>query len=356
MEGYSNTILNSILRNFSISTKDYHFKPLTDGYINDTFMVLDDDRPLYILQRVNHTVFRNMKGLMANIDNALDQLKDLSYTEIILVKTTGTKTFFENEKGYWRLMTFIDHSVAYNTTTDPHTAFEAGRIIAKFHILLQDTRTDDFVDTIPRFHDLELRKEQFEMALRSANTEKKEIAKKAILFAQNVLVTLSELSKKELPVRVCHNDTKLNNILFSKKENKALCLIDLDTLMKGHFYYDFGDAVRTIVNTAPEDEQDHEKITFDKSLFEAFVNGLGSVGPFLSKQEIETLPLGASFMPFIHGLRALTDYLNDNIYYKVAYANQNLDRCLSLFDFAEKALNEKVYMENMVLEKLEYKM
>ncbi|WP_273565522.1 phosphotransferase [Maribacter halichondriae] len=178
MEGYSNTILNSILRNFTISAKDYHFKPLTDGYINDTFMVLDDDKPLYILQRVNHTVFKNMEGLMSNIDTALEKLKDPSYTQITLVKTTGAKTFFENEKGYWRLMTYIDHSVAYNTTIDPHTAFEAGRIIARFHILLQDAKVDDFVDTIPLFHDLAVRKEQFEMALESANAEKKKLPKR----------------------------------------------------------------------------------------------------------------------------------------------------------------------------------
>ena len=118
--------------------------------------------------------------------------------------------------------------------------------------------------------------------------------------------------------------------------------------MKGHFYYDFGDAIRTIVNTAPEDEQEHEKITFEKRLFEAFVDGIASNGPFLTQVEINTLPLGAVFMPFIHGLRALTDYLNNNIYYKVSYENQNLDRCLSLFDFTQKALDHVDYMQKLV--------
>ena len=193
------------------------------------------------------------------------------------------------------------------------------KLLGNFICFYKNTKTDNYIDTIPRFHDLNLREEQFFAALSTASIEKKEIAKESIVFAKEVLLTLTELSKKMLPVRVCHNDTKLNNILFSKKENKALCLIDLDTLMKGHFYYDFGDAIRTIVNTAPEDEQDHTKITFENTLFEAFINGLASVHPFLNKEEIIDLHLGAIFMPFIHGLRALTDYLNNNIYYKVAY-------------------------------------
>ena len=146
--------------------------------------------------------------------------------------------------------------------------------------------------------------------------------------------------RPKLPVRLCHNDTKLNNILFSKTNNKALCLIDLDTLMKGYFFYDFGDAARTIANTAAEDEKDLNKITFNKELFSAFIDGLKNSTRFLSASELKTLPLGVVFMPFIHGLRALTDYLNGNIYYQVAYENQNLDRCLSLFNFAEKAYAE----------------
>ena len=122
--------------------------------------------------------------------------------------------------------------------------------------------------------------------------------------------------------------------------------------MKGYFYNDFGDAVRTVVNTANEDEKDLHKITFDKNLFEAFMEGLQTNASFLTKEEIQFLHLGAIFMPFIHGLRALTDYLNNNIYYKVSYENQNLDRCLSLFDFTKKALNELDYMKIVVMEKL----
>ncbi|MFH6602533.1 phosphotransferase enzyme family protein [Maribacter algicola] len=352
MSKYSDTTLNTVLCNFEVSQKQYTFKPLTDGYINDTFLVLDNDLSAYILQRVNHQVFKDMKGLMRNIDKALKQLDAPDYQKITLIKTIHGKKYFEDQEGYWRLMTFIDHSTAYNTTTDPKIAFEAGRIIGLFHVLLKDVKINDYIEPIPRFHDLDLRSEQFNRSLQTANSDKLHVSKDMILFAEDVLGKLSELTQKKLPLRICHNDTKLNNILFTKKENKALCLIDLDTLMKGHFYYDFGDAIRTIANTALEDEQDHSKITFDKDLFTAFVDGLVSVGPFLSQEEIDTVHLGAVFMPFIHGLRALTDYLNDNIYYKVAYENQNLDRCRSLFDFTQKALLNLDYMKRTAAEKL----
>ena len=352
MSKYPDNSLHTVLGHFEVPQKQYTFKPLTDGYINDTFMVLENATPAYILQRVNHLVFKDMAGLMGNVDKALQKLNAPGYSKIKLIKTSKAKPFFEDQQGYWRLMSFIDNSIAYNTTTNPKVAFEAGRIIGQFHRLLQDAEIDDYIEPIPRFHDLNLRREQFHQSIALSDTTKKQLAKDPIHFAEDVLEKLSELTEKKLPLRICHNDTKLNNILFTKKDDRALCLIDLDTLMKGFFYYDFGDAIRTIANTAPEDEQDHTKITFEKGLFEAFVDGLASVEPFLSAEEISTVHLGAVFMPFIHGLRALTDYLNGNIYYKVAYENQNLDRCRSLFDFTGKALQNLDYMKKITAEKL----
>jgi len=355
MKNYSDGELNQLITNFRVAEKNYTFKPLTDGFINDTFLVLDEITPLYILQRINHNVFTNVSGLMNNVRNAFDHLKDSDYRAITLVESQAGESYYSNQKGptaFWRMMTYIDGSTAHNTTEDPEVAFEAGKIIAKFNILLQQANVADYVDTIPKFHDLDLRKDQFKAAVQTTDAKKMDSAKDAVQFAHKVLEKLAAVELSDLPVRVCHNDTKLNNILFSQETNKALCLIDLDTLMRGYFLYDFGDAVRTIVNTAPEDEQDHDKITFEKNLFEAFVDGLVANGSFLSKKEIDTLPWGAILMPFLHGIRALTDYLNGNIYYKVAYENQNLDRCLSLFNFTQKALDNLDYMESVVLEKL----
>ncbi len=349
---YSEEELNAILKEFKIVQKEYSFKSLTAGYINDTFLVFSEEKPLFILQRINHKVFENIEGLMMNINRAFKHLKGVDYNQIKLMPALSGKAYVSHKSGYWRVMTYIANSTTHNTTTEPEIAFEAGRIIGKFHILLANEPLEHYTDTIPKFHDLELRKMQFLAALARASEEKKEIAKNAILFSQDMLVKLTSMHSSHLPQRVCHNDTKLNNILFSRETKKALCLIDLDTLMTGYFHFDFGDAIRTIVNTAPEDEQEHSKITFEKYLFEAFLDGLASNDSFLTHEEIKALPYGVLLMPFLHGIRALTDYLNGNIYYKVAYENQNLDRCLSLFDFTKKALSNSDYMKKVLFEKL----
>ena len=352
MGSKNNDTVSAILQHFCVDRKNYTIETINNGYINDTYMVLYKENPVYVLQRINHTIFSDIEGIMANINNALINLNDEHYRKINLIKTVDDKPYHDNENGYWRLMSYINNSATYNTTNDANIAFEAGRIIGKFHQLMEGTHKGDYVDAIPNFHNLEFRKKEFLSAKELADTAKLIIAKDAIIFAEEILEKLEVLNNTSLPVRICHNDTKLNNILFSKESNKALCLIDLDTIMKGYFYYDFGDAIRTIVNTAPEDERETHKITFERKLFNAFLDGIATNGPFLSKEEIHTLAIGAVFMPFIHGLRALTDYLNNNIYYKVAYENQNLDRCTSLFDFTQKALNELDYMQEVVSEKL----
>ncbi len=345
---HSQEELNEVIDNFDLKENVYSFDGLNSGFINDTYLVSENDIPKYILQRINHGVFTNVEGLMGNIGSALKLLKAKDYTQIKLIKSKLGKTYFSDAKGFWRMMTYIQGSTTYDTTTSFDIAFEAGRVIGKFHMLMGEADLKKYTDTIPKFHNLELRKMQFLASLARASEAKLAVASDTIEFAKNTLKMLEEMENKELPIRICHNDTKLNNILYSKETQKALCLIDLDTIMKGNFHYDFGDAIRTIVNTAPEDEQDHTKITFEKNLFEAFVNGLGYNGSFLTKEEIKALPLGVILMPFLHGIRALTDYLNNNVYYKVAYENQNLDRCLSLFDFTQKALNEVDYMNNTI--------
>lgn len=351
MDQVEDKFLNNILEHFSLIRKVYQFRPINAGYINDTYLVLDDARPKYILQRINHDVFKDIAGLMSNIDCALQQLDDPEYVRISLVKTTDHNTFFKSS-GYWRLMTYIDHSTAYNTTADLQIAFEAGRIIGKFHQLLATSKLDAYVDTIPQFHNLEVRFTQFKEAVTYALPEKLLLTKRAMAFVETMFTELQVLTQDSLRLRICHNDTKLNNILFSKITNKALCLIDLDTLMKGYFYFDFGDAIRTIVNPATEDERDLTKVDFDRNLFIAFIKGLQSDGPFLTEAEIKHLALGAVFMPFIHGLRALTDYLENNRYYKVSYENQNLDRCLSLFNFTQKAWEEVGFMQAVIQKEL----
>lgn len=355
MSHYSHNELNFLLDNFSITKKEYSLSPLTHGFINDTFLVKDGLAPVYILQRINHEVFPNVSGIMNNIEKAFSFLKSDDYHNISLIQTAEGQSYYSHGKEavtYWRLMTYMDNSLAYNTTENPKIAFGAGKIIGEFHRLLSSAKPNSFADIIPRFHNLALRKNQFRTSLCVGSKDRLNTAKNAISFAKKTLETLKELNHLELPLRICHNDTKLNNILFSKKTEEPLCLIDLDTLMSGFFHFDFGDAIRTIVNTAPEDEQDHGNIVFRRDLFDSFIDGLATKGAFLTQEEINVLPMGVVLMPFLHGIRALTDYLNGDVYYKVAYEKQNLNRCLSLFNFTQKALEELNFMEDSIAKRL----
>ncbi|WP_405384779.1 phosphotransferase enzyme family protein [Maribacter sp. LLG6340-A2] len=344
--------LQPVLQKFNITGAQFRYSPLTAGLINDTYLVTTAEHQQYILQKINTQVFSHVGELMKNINHALTHLSATDYAPITFVNTKNGENCLQENGVFWRMMTYIPNSTTYNTTTNTNIAYEAGRIIGKFHSLLSPVDPNLFYDTLPKFHDLDHRTHQFEQALQSADSTKLKTAKEAIKKAHSFLNELQDLDYSKLPLRICHNDTKLNNILFSKNTDKALCLIDLDTLMKGYFFYDFGDAIRTVVNTAPEDEKDHHKIIFDEPMFTAFIDGLATHPHLLTKAEKESLPLGAVFMPFLHGLRALTDYLNNNIYYKVAYENQNLDRCLSLFHFAEKALQNKDLMAAYIQRKL----
>lgn len=346
----NNTQLREILYSFSVPEESYQLVPLTNGLINDTFLVTTHQQPVYVLQRINTSIFKDVNGLMNNISKALKKLQGLDYQAITLATTTANHNSYYNHPqwGVWRLMSFIPDSTTYNTTTHVEVAFEAGKTISSFHYLLKDVPIDEFAITIPKFHSISHRKSQFLKVLATTDQDRMTSANSAIQFAKQMLPKLTSLTDNAVPLRLCHNDTKLNNILFSKADNSGLCLIDLDTLMEGFVYYDFGDAARTIVNTVPEDEKDVTKICFRKDLFEAFVKGWASTPSFLTTTEISALPVGVVLMPFLHGLRALTDYLEYNKYYKVSYPNQNLDRCLSLFEFSKYALNHYEYMENTV--------
>lgn len=342
-------LLLDILGNFPLEQKDYRFKSLVQGLINDTYLVYGDGKAEYVLQRLNTDVFRNTQALMGNLERALSLLGAEDYARLALVKTLVGSTFVEaGTSGCWRLMSYLEGSNTFNITRSAHVAREAGRIINRFHGLLKDASPLAFEDTLPRFHDLNLRSLQLESARKNASPDRLHMAENALLTADGLLKNNLPMQPVNLPLRVCHNDTKLNNILFNKVTGRAMCLIDLDTLMKGYLMYDFGDAVRTIANTAPEDEPVQEKIRFSKPLFEAFVDGFCSEGLEISVDEVASLPYGVVYMPLLHGIRALTDYLEGDIYYKVSLPEQNLDRCMSLLTYALRAEEQLEYMRRQI--------
>ncbi len=344
-------LLNFIVHQFGIDTEKISYKTISQGYINDTFLISLNNSPNYILQRINSSVFKDIYGLHNNIVKALRKLNADDYQSITLLQTKTNASFYVFENSFWRILSFIEDSNAYNFTLNKTIAFEAGRIIARFHTLLKDEVVQNYIETVPNLNYLPFRIKEFKEALSTSSKKVKLNASNEIKFVNQHITNFDDFYSTELPVRICHNDAKLNNILFNKV-NKGLCLIDLDTIMKGYFHYDFGDAVRTIVSETNEDEKNLTKIKFNTTLFKKFIEGINSNDPFLSQQEIEYLPIACALMPFMHGLRALTDFLNDNIYYKVTYENQNLDRCKSLFQFTRLALKNQDSIISIIQEKL----
>ncbi len=343
------TLAEKALEHFVIERKRYQVIPIVQGYINHTFKIADQGIPKYLLQHLNRHVFQDIEGLMQNLEAILPFLNQKGYASIDLMPTKArTPLYRDTDREYWRLMTFIPESISYNTTNDLKVANESGKILGIFHRLLKDVPLTALVETIPGFHDLKKRVTEFNTAIKNTPQDRLVKAKKWILFAETTLSKMGTDLPEELPLRICHNDTKLNNFLFSKQTGEALCLIDLDTVMPGYFHFDFGDAIRTLVNPSKEDERDLNKISFDLKMADAFLRGLKESDLELTTAEKKALPYGAVLMPFLHGLRALTDYLNNDIYYQVSYPEQNLHRSISLFTVAQKTLDHKEELANSV--------
>jgi len=345
----TNSKLNSILSNFDVNPSKFTYEKINTGYINDSYFISVDNQKKYVLQRINTNVFKNIDAIRNNINLSISNLKDVGYHRIKFIDPINQALFYNSGRGYWRLMEYVKGSYTKDNAENSNDAFEAGRIISLFHILLKGKDLDKCIDTLDNFHNLPYRIKEFEESLKNTNDNLKEECREEINFSREMFDKLIVFYNSNLPERICHNDAKLNNILFSST-NKGLCMIDLDTIMKGYFHYDFGDAIRTIVNPASEEEKDLSKILFNKSLFKAFINGIKSNGEFLSSKELELLPLSTALMPFIHGLRALTDYLNGNIYYKVSYPKQNLIRSRNLFTFSKLALKHQDFMKKTIKE------
>ena len=343
----TNSELNRILSNFDVNPSKFGYEKINTGYINDSYFVNVQNQKKYVLQKINTNVFKNIDAIKNNISLSISNLIDIGYHKIKFIDPINQELFYNSGKDCWRLMEYVNGSYTKNNAENTKDAFEAGRIISLFHVLLKDVDSGKCIDTLKDFHNLPYRIKEFEESLNNTNDNLKEECIEEINFSRVMFDRLIVFYNSNLPERICHNDAKLNNILFSST-NKGLCMIDLDTIMKGYFHYDFGDAIRTIVNPASEEEKDLSKILFNKSLFKAFVDGVKSNGKFLSSKEIDLLPLSTALMPFIHGLRALTDYLNGNIYYKVSYPKQNLIRSRNLFAFSGHALKNEDFMKKTI--------
>jgi hypothetical protein len=310
-----------------------------EGHIHDTFLVeTKDHQPDYILQKINHNVFRNIPGMMENIEAVTRHIRsrltglsghnpDIESLTLVYTKSGQSYYLDENEE-YWRMYVFIPDAFSLQKITETPQAFEAGKAIGFFQAMLADLDTR-LIDTIPDFHNIDFRISQYDQAKNSDPAGRVALMPDNIHFVEQRFGQMKSYYaslKEKAVVRATHNDTKVNNVLFDKY-NKALCLIDLDTVMPGYVHFDYGDALRTMANTALEDESDLGKVLFNCEVYKAFTKGyLLEAGGFLNQNELKLLPYAPIYLTFLIGLRFLTDHLNRDIYYRIHHPGHNLDR------------------------------
>ena len=349
----SSTIAD-IIRQFSlVEGSSYTYKAYGSGHINDTFLVRANQDEAYLLQRINHQVYPDVAGMMDNIRRVTEHLRqkleerhESTLTTLQIIPTQGGALFYQDDDGnFWRMLTYIDNSVAYDVATSPDLAREAGRAFGQFQALLRDLPGPPLHEVIPDFHHMGKRLQQFKQALTTDTAQRVASVPGEIKFvherAEKMQALYQLVDDGTLPLRVTHNDTKLNNVLLDPVNHRARCVVDLDTVMPGSVLYDFGDAIRTTANTAAEDEVDLDKVQFSLSYYEAFTQGYYSeTRTFLTDAEIENLPLSAQYMTFIMGLRMLTDYLAGDVYYKIHHPEHNLQRARAQFQLV-KRMEEK---------------
>lgn len=314
------------------------------GHINDTFLVhlqkKDGTEGRVILQRMNTSIFKEPERLMENILNVTSFLRDKIIQNggdpdretLNVVPTKGGKAYFVDSEGkYWRCYIFIEDATGYDKVEDPEDFYQSAVSFGRFQQLLDDYPAETLHETIKGFHDTKARFEVFKKAVADDVCGRVASVKDEIDFylsredVANVFGDL--LAKGELPLRVTHNDTKLNNIMIDNQTHKGICVIDLDTVMPGLAMNDFGDSIRFGASTAAEDEADLDKVWCDMELFELYAKGfIEGCGGKLTDKEIELLPMGAKVMTYECGMRFLTDYLQGDVYFKTHREGHNLDR------------------------------
>ena len=327
--------MEHILRHFEMEGKPLSCEPFGNGHINKTFRIVCDGGKEYILQRINRVAFHHPEQLIENIDAVSDFIsrKHVSLECIhLLMSDQGRKFYIDDDGEYWRVYVFISGGVCLEMPRTCRDFYEAAEAFGTFQRALADFPAQTLHETIPHFHDTVDRIRQLRQSValdplgRAAEVQP-EIA--FVLTREHELGTLCRMQAAgELPLRVTHNDTKLNNVLLDSETGRARSVLDLDTVMPGLSAYDFGDAVRFGASTAAEDEKDLSKVTVDLDLYRAFLEGyLDACGDELTLQEIEVLPIGAKIMTAEVGMRFLKDYIDGDLYFKTEYPAQNLDRC-----------------------------
>ncbi|MCR5014373.1 MAG: aminoglycoside phosphotransferase family protein [Bacteroidales bacterium] len=347
--------LATIVGHFLDESQITDILPLGNGLINDTYkvMVKGCDRPKYVLQHINDKVFTDVEMLQRNIELVTDHIRkkyeaanmpDIDRRVLHFLRADTGKTFVKEGEEYWRLMDFISDSVTQEAVT-PKSAFDAGRSFGDFESLLADLKAP-IGEIIPNFHNIEFRLKQLDEAVaadhagRMKDPEVQDYVKKIREKAEEMSLGERLFREGKLPKRICHCDTKVNNMLFDKQGN-VLCIIDLDTIMPSFVFSDFGDFLRSAANTGAEDDPDLGHIHFNMEIYKAFKEGyLEGTKSFLLPIERENLTYAARLFPYMQAVRFFADYLNGDTYYKIRYPEHNMVRTRAQWKLYEEATEE----------------
>ncbi len=355
-------MINEVKKYYDLSGNITSCEPFGQGHINDTYLVILDDGKKYILQRINTRVFKNPDELMQNIEGVTNFLRkkiidnggNPDRESLTIIKTIDNKTYFaDSNSDCWRIYTFIDDAVTYQIAESPLHLYESGRAFGMFQKNLADYPAHTLFEPIANFHNTKVRFETFLKAVDEDVKSRKNDALNEIEFAMKragetgILVDM--LANSELPLRVTHNDTKFNNVIIDKNTGKAICVVDLDTVMPGLALYDYGDSIRSSTNPADEDEKDISKVFMDNDFFESFTKGYLEVAKeFLQPNEIKMLAFSAKLMTLECGIRFLTDHLQGDVYFKTHRENHNLDRCRTQFKLVADMEEKMQYMHDFI--------
>ena len=356
--------MEKIAQHFDVEGLVTEVRPLGNGLINDTYLVSSSEGKRYVLQRINHSIFKDVDLLQRNIAFVTSHIRakliaageeDIERKVLRFLSLKGSdSTYYTDGESYWRMSAYIEDSVTVETVT-PESSYCAGKAFGEFQAMLVDIK-EPIGETIPDFHNMELRARQLREAVATdavGRCSEPEIC----AFLSEIDLHIYEMCKAErlhregvLPKRICHCDTKVSNMLFDK-DGSVLCVIDLDTLMPSFIFSDVGDFLRTAANYVAEDCPEIDKVGFNMEIFRSFISGyLESAGSFLTEVERENLPYAAALFPFMQAVRFLTDYINGDTYYKIAYPEHNLVRTRNQMALFRSVLSHMDQMQAIVSE------
>ena len=356
--------LLQLVSHFDVQGTVKSVKPLGNGLINDTYKVTmnEEDAPAYVLQRINNAIFKDVELLQSNIEAVTAHLRkkleekqvaDIDRRVLHFIKAETGKTYWrEADDTYWRMMRFIPNAFTYETVNEKYS-HAAGLAFGEFEAALVDL-PQQLGETIPDFHNMELRARQLKEAVQDNPVKRLSVVESMV---EELNRNMEEMCKAEqlhrdgkLPKRICHCDTKVNNMMFDADGN-ILCVIDLDTVMPSYVFSDYGDFLRTGANFTAEDDPNLANVGFNMDIFKAFTKGyLTSAGAFLTPIEREHLPFAAKLFPFMQCVRFLTDYINGDVYYKIKYPEHNLDRAKNQLALFNSVCSHEEEMKNFIAE------